>query len=103
MNTSLGELADSPMAREFGNAKRDKLPDYCRKCSVRFACNGECPKHRFTWTPDGDWGLNYLCLSYKKFFRHIDPAMKIMAELYRQQQQPAAVMQILAEQRKLKT
>jgi hypothetical protein len=29
--------------------------------------------------------------------------MKIMAELYRQQQPPAAVMQILAEQRKLKT
>jgi len=48
MNTSLGELADSEMARNFGNDKRDKLPQYCRDCSVRFACNGECPKHRFT-------------------------------------------------------
>lgn len=103
MNTSLGELADSPMAREFGQAKRDRLPKYCRECSVRFACNGECPKHRFTWTPDGEWGLNYLCPSYKKFFNHIDPAMRIMAELYRNQRAPAEVMQILAEQRKKKT
>lgn len=103
MNTSLGELANSPMAREFGQAKRDRLPKYCRECSVRFACNGECPKHRFTWTPDGEWGLNYLCPSYKKFFNHIDPAMRIMAELYRNQRAPAEVMQILAEQRKKKT
>lgn len=102
MNTSLGELADSSMARDFGNAKRDKLPKYCRDCSVRFACNGECPKHRFTWTPDGEWGLNYLCPAYKKFFKHIDPAMQIMADLYRQQQAPAAVMDILAQQRKKK-
>lgn len=100
MNTSLGELADSRMAKDFGKAKRDTLPQYCRKCSVRFACNGECPKHRFTWTPDGEWGLNYLCPAYKKFFRHIDPAMKIMAELYQKQKAPAEVMQILAQQRK---
>jgi uncharacterized protein len=100
MNTSLGELADSQMAKDFGNAKRDKLPKYCRDCSVRFACNGECPKHRFTWTPDGEWGLNYLCPSYKKFFTYIDPAMKIMADLYRSKRAPADVMQILANQRK---
>ena len=103
MNTSLGELADSPMAVEFGNAKRDKLPQYCRQCTVRFACNGECPKHRFTWTPDGEWGLNYLCPSYQKFFKHIDPAMQIMAALYRAKRPPADVMHILAEQRKRKS
>ena len=102
MNTSLGELADSKMATDFGNAKRDRLPKYCRDCSVRFACNGECPKHRFTWTPDGEWGLNYLCPAYKKFFKHIDPAMKIMADLYRQQRAPAEVMDILAQQRRQK-
>ena len=102
MNTSLGELADSKMATDFGNAKRDRLPKYCRDCSVRFACNGECPKHRFTWTPDGEWGLNYLCPAYKKFFKHIDPAMKIMSDLYRQQRAPAEVMDILAQQRRQK-
>jgi uncharacterized protein len=102
MNTSLGELADSKMATDFGNAKRDRLPKYCRDCSVRFACNGECPKHRFTWTPDGEWGLNYLCPAYKKFFKHIDPAMQIMANLYQQKRAPAEVMEILAEQRRKK-
>jgi uncharacterized protein len=100
MNTSLGELADSQAARDFGNAKRDTLPKYCRECEVRFACNGECPKHRFTWTPDGEWGLNYLCPAYKRFFKHIDPAMKIMAELYNAQRAPAEVMELLANQRK---
>ncbi len=99
MNNSLSELADSPKAKAFGEAKRDRLPQYCRDCSVRFACNGECPKHRFTFTPDGEWGLNYLCPAYKQFFKHIDPAMKIMADLYRRQQAPAAVMDILAQQR----
>ena len=99
MNTSLGELADSTMAKAFGEAKRDRLPKYCRDCSVRFACNGECPKHRFTWTPDGEWGLNYLCPAYKQFFKHIAPAMKIMADLYRQQRSPAEVMKILPAQR----
>lgn len=94
MNKSLGELADSRMAIEFGNAKRDALPRYCRDCRVRFACNGECPKHRFTWTPDGDWGLNYLCPAYKKFFHHIDEPMKIMADLYQTKRSPAEVMEI---------
>lgn len=102
MNTSLGELADSPMATAFGNAKRDALPKYCRECEVRFACNGECPKHRFTWTPDGEWGLNYLCPAYKKFFNHIDPTMRLMADLYRSRRAPAEVMEILAARRKAK-
>ena len=100
MNTSLGELADSPMAQAFGQDKRERLQKYCRDCSVRFACNGECPKHRFTWTPDGEWGLNYLCPAYKKFFTHIDPAMQLMADLYRQQRAPAEAMELLAQQRR---
>lgn len=100
MNESLGELADSQRAVDFGNAKRDTLPRYCQTCDVRFACNGECPKHRFTWTPDGEWGLNYLCPSYKQFFRHIKPSMDIMANLIRNRRHPSEVMNILAEQRK---
>jgi sulfatase maturation enzyme AslB (radical SAM superfamily) len=72
----------------------DKLPQYCQDCEVRFACNGECPKHRFTWTPDGEWGLNYLCPAYKKFFKHIDPSMKIMAELIHLKRPAADIMKI---------
>ena len=48
---------------------------------MRFACHGECPKNRFVLTPDGEWGLNYLCAGYKTFFNHIDGPMRLMAEL----------------------
>lgn len=82
----LAEIVESPMARAFGDAKRDTLPRYCRECEVRFACNGECPKHRFTWTPDGEWGLNHLCPAYKRFFNHIAPAMERIAWLVRNRQ-----------------
>jgi uncharacterized protein len=64
---------------------------------VRFACNGECPKHRFLKTPDGEWGLNYLCAGYKKFFTHIDPYMKTMTQLLNARRAPAEIMQMLAQ------
>ncbi len=44
-----------------------------------FACGGECPKHRFLKTHDGEEGLNYLCTAYQRFFHHTDPYMKTMA------------------------
>jgi uncharacterized protein len=78
------ELVTSEQQRQFGLAKRDSLPKYCRDCSVRFACHGECPKNRFLTTPDGEAGLNYLCAGYKAFFTHIDGPMRLMADLLRQ-------------------
>jgi len=96
MNSSLGQLVTSPEQIKFGNDKADTLPQYCRKCEVKFACNGECPKHRFTRTPDGEEGLNYLCPSYKKFFNHVDPYMKTMASLLQSRQPAAAIMRMIA-------
>ena len=93
MEKPLGALVNSRQQWQFGQSKRDSLPRYCRECEVRFACNGECPKHRFTRTPDGEEGLNYLCAGYKKFFRHIDPYMRFMAEQLLQQKAPAGVME----------
>src|SRR6185312_17094282 len=81
--------------QKFGNDKLDKLPKYCRECEVRFACNGECPKHRFIKTPDGEEGLNYLCPAYKRFFSHIDPYMRTMADLLRARQPAASIMGML--------
>ena len=78
------QLVTSDQQRQFGLAKRDTLPRYCRECSVRFACHGECPKNRFMTTPDGEPGLNYLCTGYKDFFTHIDRPMRAMANLLRQ-------------------
>ena len=91
-------LVNSPQQRSFGLDKRDSLPSYCRECDVRFACNGECPKHRFTLTPDGEPGLNYLCAGYKLFFKHVDPYMKFMAAELRHQRPPANVMSWIRQQ-----
>lgn len=81
--TTLRELVDSPEQRRFGQYKFDSLPQECLDCEVRFACNGGCPKDRFISTSDGEPGLNYLCAGYKRFFTHIDPAMRAMADLLR--------------------
>jgi sulfatase maturation enzyme AslB (radical SAM superfamily) len=63
---------------------------------VNFACNGECPKHRFLTTPDGEQGLNYLCAGYKVFFHHVDPYMWFMASELAAQRAPANVMRWVA-------
>jgi uncharacterized protein len=88
----LAGLAGLPKQAKFGKAKETALPKYCVNCDVRFACNGECPKHRFLKTPDNEAGLNYLCAGYKHFFHHIDPYMKFMANELRQERAPANVM-----------
>jgi serine-type anaerobic sulfatase-maturating enzyme len=38
------DLIALPRQQQFGQAKRDTLPRYCRDCDVRFACHGGCPK-----------------------------------------------------------
>ena len=90
------ELVDSEQQRAFGQAKSRSLPAYCRRCEVRFACNGECPKNRFLLTPEGESGLNYLCAGYKSFFTHIDRPMRMMADLLRRGRYADEVMAILA-------
>lgn len=97
---NLGNILETPMVElthqekqiQFGNDKLDKLPKQCLNCNVRFACNGACPKHRFTHTADGEPGLSWLCEGYKMFFQHIDPAMKTMAQLLREQRPCSEIM-----------
>ena len=93
MDTDIATLVNSDQQRTFGMDKNDTLPKYCQDCDVRFACNGECPKHRFLKTPDGEPGLNYLCQGYKHYLKHIDPYMKVMADELRARRSPASVMQ----------
>jgi len=90
--THLLDLVASPRQQEFGQAKRDSLPQYCRDCDVRFACHGGCPKDRFAITPDGEPGLHYLCPSYKAFFGHIRPAMEAMCALLRAGRAPSELV-----------
>ena len=74
------EMVASQQQRQFGLDKRDTLPQFCLECDVRFACHGGCPEDRFIRTPNGDPGLNYLCVGFKDFFHHVDPAMRFMAD-----------------------
>ena len=93
--TALEQLVTSDQQKKFGLDKLNSLPRMCRECEVRFACNGECPKHRFLKTPDGEAHLNYLCAGYKHFFHHIDPFMQFMATELRHGRPPANIMRIV--------
>lgn len=95
LTTPLATLADAPAQKKFGELKASALPRVCKKCGVRFACRGECPKHRFLRTPDGEPGLNYLCAAYKKFFSHVAPTMSRMKALLEQDRAPAEIMREL--------
>lgn len=97
----LGNIKETPMIDmvksqrqfDFGINKRNKLPRYCLICEVRYACHGECPKHRFLKSPDGQPGLNYLCEGYKRFFKHVEPYMEYMSKELKAKRAPANVMQ----------
>ena len=91
-DASIEDLVSGRQQHAFGQDKRDALPRYCLECDVRFACHGECPKNRFTTTPDGEPGLNYLCAGFKSFFHHVDPTMRRMIDLMRAGQPAADVM-----------
>ncbi|MCD6291004.1 MAG: anaerobic sulfatase maturase [Anaerolineae bacterium] len=95
METPLVELMGSEKQRQFGLAKRDMLPRYCRECKYRFVCNGGCPKNRILRTPDGEPGLNYLCEGYRTFFAYIDRPMRIMVNELRAGRSPTNIMYIL--------
>ncbi len=92
LNLSISDMVNSEQQMKFGTDKRDALPKYCRECPVKFACNGECPKHRFLNAPDGEPGLNYLCKAYKQIFAHMDPYMKLMGQLVNSRRPAADVM-----------
>jgi uncharacterized protein len=103
LKTPMIDLVASEQQRKFGRDKKDALPRYCRECPVLSICNGECPKNRFSKTPDGEPGLNYLCAGYKAFFKHADKPMRIMAELIRTNRPASEVMAIVAGDDDLKT
>lgn len=80
----LGEMVFSPAQGQFGAAKSDTLPQYCRQCAYLTDCWGECPKNRFIRTPDGEPGLNYLCRGFKTFFAHALPEVERIVRDLRQ-------------------
>lgn len=93
MEDNMLAMINSGKQIKFGLDKEMGLPQFCRTCEFKFVCNGECPKHRFNYAPDGEYGLNYLCEGYKFFFDHIDPYMQFMVNELNNHRPPANVMQ----------
>ena len=96
-SNTLVEMMYSDKQTKFGEAKSKTLPTQCRECEFLFACNGECPKNRFTFTENGEPGLNYLCKGYHKFFKHIAPYMDFMKKELMNERPPANVMEWIKE------
>jgi uncharacterized protein len=84
-------LMNLPFQKQFGQNKRDTLPNYCMECEFVDICTGECPKNRIIRTPDGEPGLNYLCSGFKKFYRHVEPYFDFMAQELQQGRPPSNV------------
>ena len=96
-SSHMADMIGSSTQTAFGQAKFDTLPKYCLDCPVYFACKGECPKNRFLVTPNGDPGLNYLCVGYKAFFQRINESMQIMSYLMRSGSEVSKIMPIMSE------
>ncbi len=96
LQTPLPDLVDAPVQQRFGEAKRDRLPAVCRECPWLFACNGDCPKHRFDRLPSGAVPVSHLCAGYRLFFAHADPYLRRMCALLRAGLPASAIMDEVA-------
>ncbi|MDR3453885.1 MAG: anaerobic sulfatase maturase [Rhodoferax sp.] len=80
----LGDLAFSNRQIQFGQDKRNTLPQQCRDCDYLKLCWGECPKNRLISSRAGEPGLNYLCSGLYAFYEHIGPdVVRILKDLGR--------------------
>lgn len=95
-NTLVDMMYGDKQAR-FGNVKSNTLPMLCKECEYLFACNGECPKNRFSFSPSGEPGLNYLCKGYYQFFKHVAPYMDFMKRELQNDRVPANVMEWISQ------
>lgn len=78
--THQGDLAFSRQQIAFGLAKRDSLPGQCRRCPQLDLCWGECPKNRLLTTPEGEYGLNYLCEGLQHFYAQVQQDMPMIRQ-----------------------
>ncbi len=92
LEQSFASMLDTPDQERFGTDKYTALPRQCKQCPVLKGCWGGCPKQRFMQSDEGEPGLNYLCPSYRHFFRHIAPSMSGMAQLIAGGRPPQDIM-----------
>lgn len=89
---TLTEMLYGEQMMQFSKMKQSALPRQCRECPFLFACHGECPRCRFMRDRYGDYGLNYLCSGYKKFFQHVSADMDYMKKELMAGRAPANIM-----------
>ncbi|QPB43008.1 anaerobic sulfatase maturase [Rodentibacter haemolyticus] len=75
----LAEIVQSPQQQQFGEQKA-ALDAHCRQCEFKPLCYGGCPKHRFVPLENETEKHNYLCQSYRYFFRQTAPYMQQMCQ-----------------------
>ena len=93
-SSPLLSLLTSERQRTFGQDKQRALTRQCRRCPWLFACHGECPRCRFAVSDEGEFGQNYLCAGYRRFFEHAAPAMDFMRHELLAGRPPANVMRV---------
>lgn len=94
LETDLREMATSGRQKEFGDMKWKSLSRQCRECKYLAACNGECPKHRFSVNADGE-KVAYLCKGYYRFFDFAAPYLHAMRTLMKNGKEASAIMKFL--------
>ncbi|WP_312412720.1 anaerobic sulfatase maturase [Pseudescherichia sp.] len=92
---TLREMNSSEQNQCFGSDKMRSMAQECHSCQWKFACYGGCPKHRFLPSASGQLNKNYLCASYKAFFSHTAPLMRVMKTLYENNIPPAEIRTVL--------
>lgn len=89
---SLREMFFSKEQISFGLDKKKSLSINCRACDFRFACHGDCPKHRFVDSGKDSLKISYLCPGLKEFFHHVKPAMDFMSNELKNHRPPSNIM-----------
>ncbi len=92
IENNLAALLNSEKQAEFGRMKA-ALPPECRECQWQIYCRAGCTKERLHNPQDRT--LNYLCPSYKMFFRHADKRLSQMADEWRRQQMLAGIPRMM--------
>lgn len=95
MEQPLQALVYSTAQLEFGENKRRLLTTQCQQCEWRHACQGDCPRTRFSTSRDGQAGHPYLCAGWQRYFAHVAPAMDFMKRQLLVDLPPQAVMRAI--------
>ncbi|WP_067515751.1 anaerobic sulfatase maturase [Endozoicomonas ascidiicola] len=92
LDTKLNKMVESKQQKKFA-LEKSNVGTTCQQCQYLFACHGGCPKHRIHPNTDGT-RQNHLCSGYLKYFNHVAPYMRYMAEQVQIHRSPASVMPI---------